>query len=470
MPGISHGWGWRSCPHSPRLNRLELFSSVEITYVPRIDSLAAQAAATAFALAGGVVLGPVVGRGPLEAPVADVVINVRPALLREWRLGLGLGIEPQRNDAHLRVTHTRRNFLGGQRRLRLSLEAGWVVMPGIWAPDRNGPAGTLEAELRQPLWTGAEAGLTVGADLGVEYAYSFGGPRAQALFSQIAWRERVRLALSYNFQLLEVFGATADVLNDPAQARGLYGYTNPFRIGWWQQDLALDLRDRPLDPHRGLWIGLGAEEGGAWAGGAFEYQKLLPEVRFYIDPVSRLVIAARAQFGQIFVQGDRASPITRRLYLGGAGSHRGFSYNRLAPQVPSSATDPTATRIPVGGDQMLLVSLEARVDVVAIGQQLLSLVAFVDGGDVAAAACQTSGGCLVSSGASRALRTIDVTQLHWAVGGGVRLKTSIGTLRIDVGVRLNRKNAVANADGTTGAPEPDPGSWGAFHLSIGEAF
>ena len=47
-----------------------------------------------------------------------------------------------------------------------------------------------------------------------------------------------------------------------------------------------------------------------------------------------------------------------------------------------------------------------------------------------------------------------------AAGGGLRLKTQIGTLRFDVGVRLNR----------TEAPNPDANQIVAYHFSLGEAF
>ena len=56
-------------------------------------------------------------------------------------------------------------------------------------------------------------------------------------------------------------------------------------------------------------------------------------------------------------------------------------------------------------------------------------------------------------------------RLH-AVGGGLRYKTVIGTIRADIGVRVNR-TAPCETDGT---PNPDPGSRVAFHISIGESF
>jgi outer membrane translocation and assembly module TamA len=55
---------------------------------------------------------------------------------------------------------------------------------------------------------------------------------------------------------------------------------------------------------------------------------------------------------------------------------------------------------------------------------------------------------------------LDLGDLHWAAGLGLRYDTLVGPIRFDVGYRLNR----------FGAEEPDPGDRLAFHLSMGQAF
>jgi outer membrane translocation and assembly module TamA len=55
---------------------------------------------------------------------------------------------------------------------------------------------------------------------------------------------------------------------------------------------------------------------------------------------------------------------------------------------------------------------------------------------------------------------LDVMNLQWAAGVGLRLVTVVGPVRADIGYRLNR----------TGPNDPQPGSTYAFHVSIGEAF
>jgi outer membrane protein assembly factor BamA len=152
------------------------------------------------------------------------------------------------------------------------------------------------------------------------------------------------------------------------------------------------------------------------------------------------------EYGQLFTQGELGSPITRRFYLGGPDSHRGFGYDRLAPQVPSGQP---GVALPVGGDKMVLAQAELRSDLWRFGGNWLAMALFLDAGDATASGDK-----------------LDVTQLHYATGGGLRIKTALGVLRTDLGVRLNRL-AAAQPDG---ASNPDPGHPVAFHVSFGQAF
>jgi outer membrane protein assembly factor BamA len=404
-----------------KLYNLGMFSSVRVEYQPAVE----------------------------DSSIAEIMVTVKEGTFNELRLGGGFGLESQRTDAHLAFSYARRNFRGGLRTLRLRIEPAYVAIPAFWDNQRSGPALLAEATLTQPdwPWPGAQLKWAVGYDVGIEYAYQNHGPRTAVSLSYGFWRQRVLVGLSYNFQYLLFFNTDPTILADPAQAGKVFGYVSPYRLGWWQEDFALDLRDHPLDAHQGFYLGAIVEEGGDYALGAFQYEKLTPDVRGYAPLGGRVTLALRAQFGQIFTQGNLGSPITRRFYLGGPSSHRGFNYNRLSPQVPSGL--PGVPPIPVGGDQMVLLQAELRVNVVQIFKQWLSLAAFFDSGDV------------VSAG-----QNVSFGNLYHAVGGGLRYKTVIGTVRFDLGVRLNRLTPF-EADGT---PNADPGQRFAFHLSVGEAF
>jgi outer membrane protein assembly factor BamA len=398
---------------------------------------------------------------------ARVHVTVRDAPLNELKFGLGFGLEQQRNDVHSRVTWLRHGIGGGLLRLRMSLEPAYVVIPAVWDIQKHDFAGAAEVELRQldlP-WVGSTISWTLGYDLGVDYAFNFHGPRTQLAFGQSLWHDRVHVGVGYNFQFLDFFKVqTTDdnpnPLNDLRTCGAVCGYKDPYRVGWFAEEVALDLRDRPLDAHRGFYSSLAAEEGGVYSLSDFDYEKLLTQVRGYIPLGEFATLAAEAQFGQIFSHGENGSPITRRFYLGGPSSHRGFSYNRLSPFLEGpDKNDPTKTvRWPVGGDQMFLVQFEIRVQVIQIVGQWLGLALFADGGDVVPRCDPTTRRVDCDF--------IDISQLHWAVGAGLRFKTQLGTLRFDLGTRINRYG-VTERDGRE---NPDPGERIAFHLSFGEAF
>ena len=213
------------------------------------------------------------------------------------------------------------------------------------------------------------------------------------------------------------------------------------RIGAFDQSLIVDLRDDPLAPTQGLYVELRAEEGATATGSAFDYIKVEPQARAYYTFAST-TLAVRAGMGTIV--GDL--PTTLRFFGGGASTQRGFGDRRLAPAAVA-VVDGDTRRIPYGGGALVLTGFELRRHLWTIREDVtLGIVGFLDGADV-----------------TERLDDVDLSNLHWASGGGVRLKYVV-PIRFDIGYRLNR----------TGPTDPDPATstWGrmAFHLSVGEAF
>jgi outer membrane protein assembly factor BamA len=384
---------------------------------------------------------------------ADVVMTLTEGALNEWRLGVGLSLELQRSELRGRAEYMRHYFLGGLRRLRVRAEPAYVFVPAFWQPIKQGPAATVELELTQ-----FDVGLppdelraVAGYDLGLEYAFAYHGPRAQLGYTRNFFHDRLQLGIGYDFQYILFFDVDPALLTDPQVSARDYGFVDPYRLGWIDQSMVLDLRDQPFDTRRGGWFALHAEEGGIWSGAAFNWEKLTAEVRGYYTLWGRIVFAGRTMYGHLFSQGAYGSPTTRRFYLGGPESHRGFNFNRLSLQIPSGVMG--APSLPIGGDEMFLTQLEMRIRAVRIFGAWLEVAGFVDAGDVAA-----------PSGMPR--DHIDLGALHVAVGGGLRLKTAVGAIRVDVGVRVNR---LADME-KDGRPNPDPHQPVAFHISIGEPF
>ena len=379
-------------------------------------------------------------------PVADVDIRVHPGPLHELRFGAGAGAERDREEVRLRAEWRWLNFLGGLRELRLRLRPAYVVLPSLLNAQRYGPAAESDLSLKQPdiFDTNVTAHALVGYDLGIAQGYQYHGPRTQLGFDRPFFHEHVLAGGSWNLQYLTFFDVDVTAFNPATTPLG-FGFKNPYRLAWVEEFAQLDLRDHPLDPHRGAYFVVRAEQGFPEIGGDFSYLKLTPEVRAYVPFGRRVVLGVRGVAGWLGPSEMENSPITRRFALGGPSSHRGFGFGRLAPQI----FDPkTQQYIPVGGDGELLLSGDLRFDVTRVRDNWLGMTLFVDAGDVTPTFDQ-----------------LDPGNLHYAVGTDLTYQTPIGNVRAGIGVRLNRVDA-----GPMALPNPDPGERIAFHLTIGEAF
>jgi translocation and assembly module TamA len=376
---------------------------------------------------------------PEPTDVADVVVRVKPGPLRELRLGTGLGVDRAREEARLRAEWTISNFLGGLRQLRLRSLPAYVVIPSVTDIQRNGFAAENDIELTQPDAFGTTATLhaLAGYDLGIAEGYQYYGPRGQLGGSQTLWRHRLLAGASWNLQYLTFFNVDQDVFGGASEQ--FFGFRNPYRLAYFEEFAQLDLRNRPLDPTAGAYFSVHVEEGDPAVGSAFHYVKISPDVRAYAPLSRRVVLAGRATVGWISPYGGDDSPITRRFRLGGPADHRGFGFGRLSPQ----ALDNQGRLIPYGGDGAVLLSGESRFDVTKFGGNWLSLIPFVDAGDV-----------------TTHFSELDLRRLHVATGLDAGYTTVIGIVRAGAAVRLNR----------VGAGNPDPGERFAYHITVGEAF
>jgi len=127
------------------------------------------------------------------------------------------------------------------------------------------------------------------------------------------------------------------------------------------------------------------------------------DVRRYFDPFGGTIVAAKLKTSLIFPIGAGNVPLEERLYSGGATSVRGFPRSSLGPV--------DANGIATGGNTLLEASLEFRIPVAGI----LGLVGFCDAGNV-----------------WQEPATYRISELRYAAGAGVRLKTPVGPVRFDV--------------------------------------
>jgi outer membrane protein assembly factor BamA len=127
-------------------------------------------------------------------------------------------------------------------------------------------------------------------------------------------------------------------------------------------------------------------------------------------------------------------PFSKKYFLGGANGPRGWGRFEVSPLSTSG--------LPLGGNSMFLFSSELRGDL----RGSVGAVLFLDAGNVWENAW-----------------SIDLGELRYAVGPGLRIRTPFGPIRLDVGYQLNPIPGLI-IDG-----EPQTRRF-RLHFSIGQAF
>lgn len=201
-------------------------------------------------------------------------------------------------------------------------------------------------------------------------------------------------------------------------------------------DIQHSTADSILNARSGYQLAFHAEQAGRLLPGTFNYYAVSVDGRHYLPIGERLVFASRLQMGNIRPVGtDRVNvPFSKKYFLGGATSIRGWGRYEISPLSGSG--------LPIGGNSLLAFSGEAR----AVLRGKIGGVLFVDGGNVWADSW-----------------SLNLGELHYAVGPGLRYQTPIGPVRFDVGYQLNPiPELLVNG-------HPQSRRW-RIHFSIGQAF
>jgi outer membrane protein assembly complex protein YaeT len=198
---------------------------------------------------------------------------------------------------------------------------------------------------------------------------------------------------------------------------------------------AHDTIDNALDPRAGHLLSLKLEQAGAWLPGRYNFLGVGAEGRYYHPVRDRTILASRVRVSTLDPFGERSNvPFSRRSFLGGSSSLRGWGRYEVAPLSGSG--------LPIGGHSLLELSQEVRV---RLGRRF-GVVAFLDAGNVWADAWNVDLGDLLSD-----------------VGAGVRYFTPIGPVRLDAAYQLTPLEGL-RIDGA-----PQTRRW-RLHFSIGQAF
>lgn len=222
---------------------------------------------------------------------------------------------------------------------------------------------------------------------------------------------------SYGLELAASNERDRGLLTGRIETRQFFLAAAPVTLGY-------DGSNDVLDPTRGFRVN-GRASPEISLDGRFAYLKLRLEGDVYRPIGPRLVGAARLALGSITGGSLNAIPPSRRLYVGGGGSVRGYGYQGIGPK--------DADNRPIGGRSSTELAVEARYRVT----KTIGLVPFLDAGS------------LYTSEYPK------FSQFQYGAGLGARYYSAFGPIRFDVATPLNPRKGDSRV---------------AVYVSIGQAF
>jgi len=243
------------------------------------------------------------------------------------------------------------------------------------------------------------------------------------------------------------------------------------RIGSVSANFIQDRRDDPTDAHKGMYNTLELGYASHIFGSQSDFIRLLARNATYHPITKKIVLARETSFGvqpafRISPNTDPSDPIPlpERFYGGGGNSLRAFPENQAGPRDP-------ATGFPLGGSALFFNSVELRFPF--IGDTITGVI-FHDMGNV------------FDKLSDMSLRFHQTSQTDFnytvhAIGTGIRYRTPIGPLRLDLAYSINppRFNGFGgtyeqlvqcSVNNTCGTPTLQHVSHFQFFFSIGQAF
>jgi len=337
--------------------------------------------------------------------VADVTVRLRRAKRHALKTGGGIGFDRTSYLSRLRAGYSHEGLF--MPLMRLDIEG---KLTGFYLRDRpedtsvdrwgagfEGYVKLSKQDFVSPLWV---ADATLSYDLRNFAVYTLNGPRVVANVARKFLGDKLHVGFGWRFR----YQSVTNVPDTAIRSELGIGNNKRYRIGAFLQNIAWDGRDSVLSPTHGVYAELRVEESGGYALSAFDYVRVLTDVRGYLPVRAGLVLAGRVSAGRSLA-GD-VLPVTERFFAGGASSQRGFGLQRLSPRLGNDLSS-----VPVGGRAMVVASAEARIDAFKASGQW-SVVVFVDGGDNV-----------------RVPSDLSLTDLQWATGAGLRWHTSFGPVR-----------------------------------------
>jgi outer membrane protein assembly complex protein YaeT len=346
----------------------------------------------------------------------------------------------------------RRNLFGANRSVSLYTRVSLRPRDAPDNPDIDGTGiGFSEYRVvgtyRQPRWFGANDLTVTGiVERGVRTSFNFD---RKGFNVDVVRRltPAVRASGRYSLSSTETFD---ERLNEEDQAT-IDRLFPQVRLSGFSGAVARDTRDDLLEPTRGMFLSAEGTVAARALGGQVGFLKSYVQgFTFHQLPTKRpIVFASRLAIGladgferEVQSLDENGNPVievvedlpsSERFFAGGDTSIRGFELDRVgAPNTIS------ANGYPTGGNAVVLLNGELRFPV----WKKLGAVAFVDGGNV-----------------FRRVTEFDIGELRGSYGFGIRYRSPIGPVRVDLGFKMDRRIVAGVRESLT-----------EIHFSLGQAF
>ncbi len=356
----------------------------------------------------------------------DLLIRVRENPLRSVNVQGGLGTEELVRG---RVTWLHRNPFGNAHSFTASARASFLeqrvnldyLIPYVFNTSSSYVISPFGQRLNEKNFLLYRAG----ASNSFVYQYS------QSLAGTISYE------LTINEEILK---NRSFVFRDSTQ---LYNLSSIKITGYYNETL--------LEQGSGWNIRPYLEISGFFNTGTLNYQRASLDVRRYISFSRSSQLALRSETGVLFADDADKLPSNLLYYLGGTNSVRGWGRWDLGPKRASiDEAGDFEGYIPIGGRYNLAFNVELRQELNRLFRGI-GFALFLDGGQI-----------------WRTRADVDMADVQFGVGGGLRYRSPVGPIRFDVGYKVNPTDedlGIYNGENFGGRLA----RWG-FHFSIGNAF
>ncbi len=266
--------------------------------------------------------------------------------------------------------------------------------------------------------------------------------------------------------------------------------SQPVRVGIPSFTYIRDQRDNPLESTKGFYTTVDAGVAAGFFGSQANFSRVLAQNTTYHGFKKKFVFARETRIGVenlfgkntispgLCPSGSTAPtsceiiPLPERFLAGGGNSLRGFALNQAGPRDQFSGA-------PLGGQALFLNNLELRFPPVYMPflENNLSFVLFHDAGNVFSTSHNMIRGLSRLSQDKSGCETLnpsavcDFNYIVQAVGAGLRYKTPIGPVRLDLGYNLNPPTfPVLKGDDINPLPHIETARRFNFFFSIGQTF